>query len=116
MGKRRDKEETKFVLKDQPFIDVTVRAYRTFDEKIGKGVLFMTFADTTVDVSITDDKTGKVTDAGCIAGAIGGTTLLRDKVFKNQEYAINAIDLWNAFQDELEKVPNKVKREEDEEQ
>ena len=94
-------QECPFVLEDQPFIELKVRAYKTFDEKTGKGVIFIRNSDVSSMISEQDTDTGEATKLGEISAGLGHVVL--DDEREDIVFAITHKDLWIAFQEALGK-------------
>lgn len=91
-------KDKKFNLKDQPFIEITVRAYRSMEKTTSgskRGALLLKFQDTMTDV-------GEDGCMGYVAGAVGGVMLVDKRREFDDPYIIKHDDLWYAFQDALE--------------
>ena len=86
-----------FKLDEQPFIELTVRARRMFDEKAGRGI--EDFRIGGGEVSINDERVGEV--SMCLARVI-----LSDKRRPyTRGYSIGLQELWDAFQKALDADP-----------
>lgn len=90
----------KLNLKKQPFIEIKIRAYQSYESKDGiggRGITLMGFSDTMTTVSEDGEKVGSV------AGCVGGFVLLDKRHQSGRPYIIMHDDFWYAFQEALEK-------------
>jgi hypothetical protein len=99
MSGTKPDERPPFDLTAQESIEVTVRAYRMHSKAEGRGIMIVSFSDTTSKVA--DEATGK--QVGEVCGAIGAV-LLSDwtREGDDRRWAIRHEDLWHAFQAVLE--------------
>lgn len=100
----KKKKEDKFVLTDQPFVEFTVRAYRS-KEDLGeghrRGVMLMTFQDTCTDI-IAMENGEKKECIGSVIGAIGGWMVQDCRRVFDDHYIIRPQEVWDAFQEALD--------------
>jgi hypothetical protein len=110
----------KFQLKKQPFIELTVRAYRsreTTKDGGGRGICLMSFQDTTTSVGGVGDDGLPI--MGSVSGAMGGVMLTDRQRKYDYPYIVMHDDIWYAFQEALEAAGGDfaaMKKEENDEQ
>lgn len=87
-----------FDLQQQPYVDVTVRFYRAFNQDECRGITCFKLAS--VDVLDTTTKE----NLGSIAATTDGTMVLTDNVHLHRtEFMCEAEKVWTAFQEALAK-------------
>ena len=85
-----------FILEEQPFIEIKLRAYRTRDPETGQGVMFMRISDTHSQIMDEQDK-----EVGFVSSPIGGGVELI--CGGDHKYFIRPKQIWNAFVEALGK-------------
>jgi hypothetical protein len=99
MAKKPLPETRAFKLTDQPYIEFTVRAYRSNEDLPNggqRGVTLFSFQDTCTDVHDDGDH------IGAVVGAIGGWMVQDKRRVIDAYYIIRPQEVWDSFQEALE--------------
>lgn len=94
-------EKKKFVLAEQPFLEIRIKAYRMWREDGTGGVMMMTGPG---GVEFAVEKDGKDVTVGYIRSEVMGRALEicdNRRPYKNS-YSISMDELWKAFQNVLD--------------